>query len=273
MARATPTPGHDFRSPDEKRGCPGRVGRATKVPSPLTVAAPMSTAAHLPELLSQGLVFGFVNSLHCAGMCGPLAAFFLDAPRAAIGYHTARTLAYTAVGAAAGTVGLALGAREWGHGGSWVAFVLAGALVLFAFGFERHLGKIPGAGKLVGGVVARTRRLGPGWRATALGLLTPLLPCGLLYFAYSAAVVAGGPLEGMAYMAGFALGLLPVLAFTQANLGWLHRRLGRDRLRNLARVLMLVAAAMLAWRGIADLQAAAAGAGGGCPLCETPPNG
>lgn len=231
----------------------------------------MSVTAHVPELFTQGLVFGAVNSLHCAGMCGPLAAFFLDAPRAAIPYHAARTLAYTGVGAAAGTVGAALGVEQWGHGGAWVAFVLAGALLLFALGVEKHLGRIPGAGKLVGGVVARTRALAPGWRATALGLVTPLLPCGLLYAAYSAAVVAGGALEGAASMAGFALGLLPLLAFTQVNLGWLHKKLGRDRLRLVSRAVMLLAAAMLVWRGVVALQAT--DAAGACPLCDTPDGG
>jgi sulfite exporter TauE/SafE len=210
-------------------------------------------ANHL-TLLSESLVFGFVNSLHCAGMCGPLAAFFLGDHRAALGYHAARTIGYTAVGFLTGSLGVALGADRWAGGGAWVAFVLAGALVLFAVGVEKHLGRIPGAGRLVGRVVARTRDLPTGVRATTIGLLTPLLPCGLLYAAYSAALVAGSATGGGAAMLGFALGILPVLAFTQFNLDWLTRKLGRDRLRLAARLLMLVAAALLVWRGVNDLQ-------------------
>ena len=220
---------------------------------------------HLDTAFTQGFAFGVVNSLHCAGMCGPVAAFFLDAPRAAIGYHAARTIAYTGIGAAAGSVGIVVGADRWGHGGAWLAIVLALALVLFAAGLDKHLGRIPGAGRLVSSAVQRTRGLSPHWRAATLGALTPLLPCGLLYAAVSAALVAGGPSAGAASMAGFALGLLPLLAFTQANLGWLHRRFGADRMRWIARVTMLVAAAMLLWRGIAGLGAETAAEA--CPLC------
>lgn len=220
---------------------------------------------HLTELTTQGMVFGLANSLHCAGMCGPMAAFFLDAPRAAISYHAARTLAYTGVGAAAGTAGLAIGASDWGHGGAVMAMVLATALLAFALGLDRHLGRVPGAGRLVAATIQRTRRLSPYRRAAAIGLLTPLLPCGLLYAAGSAAMVAGGPAEGAASMLGFSLGLLPVLAITQANVGFLQRALGPERLQLVARITMVLAAAMLAWRAVVSLTAGDPGEA--CPLC------
>lgn len=228
----------------------------------------MSIAAAAPELFAQGLTFGFVNSLHCAAMCGPMAAFFLAAPRAAIGYHAARTFGYIAAGALAGGVGVAFGSGDWGMGGAMVAFVLAAALLAIAGGLERHLGRIPGTGRFVASIVGRTRSWSPAWRAAAIGMLTPLLPCGLLYGAYSAALVAGSPLAGAASMAGFALGLLPVLAVTQANLGWIERRFGRRRLRWIARVTMVIAAAMLVWRGLLAVDAAASGVEAACPLCE-----
>jgi len=220
---------------------------------------------HLTELTTQGMVFGLANSLHCAGMCGPMAAFFLDAPRAAIPYHAARTLAYIGVGAVAGTAGLAIGAADWGHGGAVMALVLATALLAFALGLDRHLGRVPGAGRIVAATVQRTRQLSPYRRAAAIGLLTPLLPCGLLYAAGSAAMVAGGPAEGAASMFGFALGLLPVLAITQANLGFLQRALGRDRMQFVARTTMVIAAVILAWRAVASLTAASPS--DACPLC------
>jgi sulfite exporter TauE/SafE len=221
--------------------------------------------AHLTELTTQGMVFGLANSLHCAGMCGPMAAFFLDAPRAAVSYHAARTLAYVGVGAVAGTAGLAVGAADWGHGGAVMALVLAATLLAFALGLDRHLGRVPGAGRIVSAAIQRTRKLSPHRRAAAVGLLTPLLPCGLLYAAGSAAMVAGGPTEGAASMLGFALGLLPVLAITQANVGVLQRALGPERLQLVTRITMILAAGMLAWRAFASLTAAEPGEA--CPLC------
>ncbi|MGA1524164.1 MAG: sulfite exporter TauE/SafE family protein [Planctomycetota bacterium] len=221
--------------------------------------------AHLTELTTQGMVFGLANSLHCAGMCGPMAAFFLDAPRAAIPYHTARTLAYVGVGTLAGTAGLAVGAADWGHGGAVMALVLALALLAFALGLDRHLGRVPGAGRIVTATIQRTRSMSPYGRAAAIGLLTPLLPCGLLSAAGSAAGAAGGPAEGAASMFGFALGLLPVLVITQANLGFLQRALGPERVQLVARITMVLAALMLGGRAVASLTAA--GPGDACPLC------
>lgn len=223
---------------------------------------------HLTELATQGMVFGLANSLHCAGMCGPMAAFFLDAPGAAIPYHAARTAAYVGVGALAGTAGLAVGASDWGHGGAAMALVLAAALLAFALGLDRHLGRVPGAGRIVTATVQRTRNLSPHRRAAAIGMLTPLLPCGLLYAAGSAAMAAGGPVEGATSMLGFAIGLLPVLAFTQANLGFLQRTLGRERLQLVARTTMVIAAAVLVWRAWASFQAS--DPGDACPLCVGP---
>jgi sulfite exporter TauE/SafE len=147
-----------------------------------------------------------------------------------------------------------------------VAIVLAVALLAFAVGLDKHLGRIPGAGRIVTATIGHTKGLPAGQRATVLGFLTPLLPCGLLYAAVTAAAVSGSTLGGGASMLGFALGLLPLLAFTQLNLGWLHARLGRDRVRWLARIAMTVAAAMLLWRGIGELTSHAESPS--CPLCE-----
>ncbi|MGA0061324.1 MAG: hypothetical protein ACO3RU_17260, partial [Planctomycetota bacterium] len=71
--------------------------------------------------------------------------------------------------------------------------------------------------------------------------------------------------EGAASMFGFALGLLPVLVITQANLGFLQRALGPERVQLVARITMVLAALMLGGRAVASLTAA--GPGDACPLC------
>lgn len=224
----------------------------------------MPTGTSLQVLALEGLTFGAVNSLHCIGMCGPLAAFFLHDRRASFAWQTGRAGAYVAVGALAGALGLALGAGRFATGGAWFAFALAAALVLVAFGFEKVLSRVPGLGGLVTKVTRRAQRLPLVTRALVLGATTPLLPCGLLYAACAAAIASGGPVQGAVSVLGFALGGLPLLLFTHWNLGHLTRRFGAARMRTIARAAMLLAAAVLAWRGVTDLSARDAGHAGGC---------
>ena len=224
----------------------------------------MADSGHVHTLLAEGFAFGFVNSLHCAGMCGPLSAVFLDRPSASIAYHAARAGSYATVGAGAGAIGLALGAGDWAAGGAWFAIALAVSLLLLALGFERWLGGLPILGRTIHRVTARARSLPPNTRAAVLGCVTPLLPCGLLYAACAAAIASGGPLHGAASMAAFAFGSVPLLLVAQWNAGWLARRLGPARLRVVARSAMVLAAAMLLWRGVSDLSLRGEGGVGGC---------
>jgi sulfite exporter TauE/SafE len=102
-------------------------------------------------------------------------------------------------------------------------------------------------------LLARTRGVAPARRALLTGLLTPLLPCGLLWAAFAAAAVAGSALGGGSVMIGFAAGSLPVLALAQTQASVLARRIGSRPLAFLQRGAMLLAAVMLVYRGIAGL--------------------
>ncbi|MEZ5990453.1 MAG: sulfite exporter TauE/SafE family protein [Planctomycetota bacterium] len=208
-----------------------------------------SIAASTP--LIAGLVAGVPVSLHCAGMCGPLAGCFLGGRGVLWRYHAARLLAYAAAGALLGGVGQALGLGSLTGGSPALSFVLAGLLVLFAFGLERRLGKLPGLARVSGAAMRASAGLTPGGRAIAIGALTPLLPCGVLYGAYVFALGTGSTAEGALFMAAFGAGSLPLLLGAQLGLGRLHARLGPIGMRRLQGAAMLAAAAILVWRGLA----------------------
>ncbi len=214
----------------------------------------METAAlQSLECLLEGLGFALANSLHCAGMCGPMASLF-PGRSGIISYQAARVFSYGGVGIVAGVLGASLGTAEIPGNGAATAFVLATFLLLFALGLERHLGRIPGAHKVLGFTLKRSRNLPPRSRAVAVGAITPFIPCGLLYAAYSSALVSGSWHAGGLSMFGFALGSVPLLAFAQFNIGWLQRKLGPKGLLIVSRLAMLAAAAILAWRGYVSMQ-------------------
>lgn len=208
--------------------------------------------------LFESFVFGAANSVHCAGMCGPLALAVAGGTRDACSYHLGRVLSYGAMGVAFGAIGSAFGSRSLTTPAAWVSFVLAAGIVMLVCFGERGAVRVPGLGGLVQRALSRARGLPPAARAAALGIATPLLPCGLLWSACAGSALAGSPFGGGGVMVGFALGSVPLLLLVQTQ-GWrLAQRLGPRVLARVQRLAMLSAAAVLVWRGVVALQ------GGSC---------
>jgi sulfite exporter TauE/SafE len=202
----------------------------------------------------DSFIFGTANSLHCACMCGPLALAFQGGTKGAVSYHLGRAASYGTVGVGLGGLGSALGTTGLGASSAWVAFVLALGLVVLALVGERGALAIPGLGGALQRAMARKRGWSPTLRAGALGLATPLLPCGLLWAACAGASLAGSAVAGGEVMLGFALGSLPLLLLAQTQAVALARRFGPRTLQLLQRGAMLLAAGTLAWRGWLALQ-------------------
>jgi sulfite exporter TauE/SafE len=192
--------------------------------------------------------------VHCACMCGPLALAFQGGTKGAVSYHLGRTCAYGALGVGLGSAGAALGARELGTPTAWVAFVLAAGILVLVLVGERGAIAVPGLGRLLQRLMARTRALSPTARAGLLGLATPLLPCGLLWSACAGAAVAGSAWAGGGVMTGFALGSLPLLFVAQSQAGRLARHVGPTTMAWIQKGSMLLAAGVLVWRGVVAAQ-------------------
>lgn len=174
----------------------------------------------LPALLAAGLAGSVV---HCTAMCGPFvlgqaadrmarlpAGRMCEAARLRSGlllpYHAGRLATYTALGAAAGSVGvLRLPAAV-----PATLLALAGvAFLLLALGRLRPALVPALAGGTAGGfgwLAGPAGRLG----GLPLGLALGFLPCGMVYAALAAAASAG-PLMGGAAMLAFGLGTVPAL--------------------------------------------------------------
>ena len=173
------------------------------------------------------LLSSLAGSLHCAGMCGGLAAVAAGGEgtggRAAAiaAYNGGRLLAYVALGALAGAAGRALDLGGALVGVQRLATAAAGALVVGwgALALAQSLGarlprhRRPGRAEAL--VAAALRRAGGGSRArraATVGVLTGLLPCGWLWAFVVAAAGTGTWGGGAGLMAVFWLGTLPVMA-------------------------------------------------------------
>jgi uncharacterized protein len=200
-------------------------------------------------------VAGLVTSLHCAGMCGPLACSVIPVRRdqgdpmvAAVAYHGARLGIYTLLGVLAGGLGalplswVSTSALRWLP---WLAVVF---FIGLAFRWDRYAPRVPLLGRLYLGVSGRLRGKPAPVTAAALGLATPLLPCGPLYFLVALAFLTGSSLRGAEFMLAFGLGTVPLLWITQTQFGRLQRRVAPATLESIRKALALAAAAVVAWR-------------------------
>ena len=167
--------------------------------------------------LWTAFLLGLTGSLHCAGMCGPLA---LALPRVAgsrwahvvsrLAYNAGRVVTYAALGFVFGLIGKSLamaGVQRWVSIGLGVV-LLAAVLVSRAEVF-----RLPAAwtsGWLKPALGRQLRRRGVGSLAV-LGLLNGLLPCGLVYVACAGAAAMGTVQGAVEYMIVFGLGTVPMM--------------------------------------------------------------
>jgi uncharacterized protein len=237
---------------------------------PDATGMPIENAAgenHMEAMpLFAALAAGLTGSLHCALMCGPLACIGGGGKAGpALAWHAGRTLSYSALGALLGGAGAAALTGYSATLKPWLPLVMAIGLAITALDLGKRW-KAPAAlAQMTRGVAAASAKFSPPARALSLGLITPLLPCGLLWGMALASAAAGGALAGAAVLGTFALGSAPALLLAQAQ-----ARLwptGGRWAAPLRRGVVLLAAAVIVWRAL-SVDASAATEAAAPPHCH-----
>mgnify|MGYP002789492185 CR=1 FL=1 len=204
---------------------------------------------------AAALMAGLVTSLHCAGMCGPLACMLspgrgerVDAQTVHTVYHLSRLLGYAALGALAGGIGRMPLGLLGGEAGKYLPWVLVLFFVVVAARLDQRLPRLAWLGRIQVRLQGWLRGRSRVRVAAVMGAATPLLPCGPLYFLVALAALSGSALRGVEFMLAFGLGTVPVLWLVQANASWVRGRLTPTGLRRTQATLALVTAAVLTWR-------------------------
>lgn len=212
------------------------------------------------------LAAGLVTSLHCVGMCGPLACSACarggsaGSIAATLVYHGSRIVSYALVGIAAGLVGRRLSDALMGGATRWMTWLFVIFFLAVVVGLDKRF-RVPmpkGAMAWLGGV---SSRCGPRARAGVLGFFTPLLPCAPLYLVVVAAALSGSAWAGGAIMAAFALGTVPLLFILQSQFFRLGSVWSPGTMDFLRRGLALASVVLLLVRGTYS-------ASTGCPMCH-----
>ncbi len=210
-------------------------------------------------MLVSALILGLLGSLHCVGMCGPIA-FMLPVDRSnsfkkvsQIGmYHFGRLLAYSIIGLVFGLVGKSLYIFGIQQQLSIIIGVLMIVVVLLPhkaigkYNLSKPLYKIiskvkTGLGKALKKKTADT--------FLTIGFLNGFLPCGLVYMAVFGAVATGSLLEGSLYMVLFGLGTIPLMT-TAIYLGKFLNSTIKQRIQKAIPVFVVIIGVLFILRGL-----------------------
>ncbi len=219
---------------------------------------------------------GFLGSIHCMAMCGPIAGYGCGMPRTnrrwfdPLLFVGGKFVSYSLLGLLAGGLGKWVSSSHWlPKTEAWLSISVGTAMaVIILYHWVVPAGKSvhwsirifrPLLRKIGDPESSGSRNLLP---ALSLGFFAALLPCGLLYAMLLRAGATGSILSGMLMMQAFGIGTSPALIGIGAISHLLPAKIQKHAVR-FGEIVMLVMAASLLYRGINGLKSPKQ-----CPLCE-----
>lgn len=209
--------------------------------------------------LWTAFIIGLAGSLHCVGMCGPIAIalpipetsrfkFFLGR----ISYNLGRVITYAFLGIIFGFIGKSL----FIGGYQKILSIALGVLILIIFFLPgKYTVYLTGA-RLHEKISLKLKGL---WRILMqkksigslfiIGILNGFLPCGLVYIAIAGSISTGTALGGALYMALFGIGTIPIM-LAMSLVGKMFGNNIRLHLRKLLPVGAILLAALFILRGL-----------------------
>jgi len=174
------------------------------------------------DLYIVALMTGLVGSLHCIGMCGPIAVALPLGNKSwfhkvigSIIYNAGRVVTYALLGIIFGLLGQGIemaGLQQWASIGLGIVLILS---VLFPVLFKGQVNIdrffFGFASKLIG-KFRKLFSISSYPSLLVIGLLNGLLPCGLVYVAIAGAINTNDIVHGAIYMSIFGVGTIPIMA-------------------------------------------------------------
>lgn len=173
-------------------------------------------------MLFSAFFFGLISSLHCIGMCGPIA-MMLPLERnnptkkvfQVLVYHFGRLTAYGTLGLVFGLLGKGLYLAGFQQqmsifvGIVMIAVVLIPEKIFARYNFSKPIYRI--ISKVKSSLGSQFKKKSPD-AIFMIGLLNGFLPCGLVYAALFGAIAMQNEFYGIAYMLLYGLGTIPMMS-------------------------------------------------------------
>ncbi|CAH0995485.1 hypothetical protein EMA8858_01608 [Emticicia aquatica] len=176
---------------------------------------------------------GFIGSLHCVGMCGPIAMMLpADTSKrwkfilGRVLYNGGRVLTYGVLGLFVGFIG-----ESTGYFISQKSLsIILGALILFGVflpkSWQNKLSLNPQIFRFTNFIKSSLSALFKKHSLVTqftFGLLNGFLPCGLVYAALSGAFLTERVIDGMFFMLFFGFGTLPMMLGISLGATWFRK--------------------------------------------------
>lgn len=173
-------------------------------------------------MLYSAFIFGLISSLHCIGMCGPIAMMLpVDRSNPAkkviqiLLYHLGRLFAYASLGLVFGILG-----RGFFMAGmqQQLSIIVGILMIIIAIVPEKIFMKYnfskpvyQAISKVKSSLGSQFKRKSPDALFT-IGLLNGFLPCGLVYAALFGAIAMQNITLSVTYMVLYGLGTIPMMS-------------------------------------------------------------
>lgn len=205
--------------------------------------------------LQVAFFIGLFGSIHCVGMCGPLA-LALPANNAGtlwlvfdkLIYQLGRVISYTLLGFIIGLIGK----QVWLLGIQQSVSIISGILIIAAalarlFKWRFFNPKTGGPPALINrGLVYALQHK---WGHLFIGMLNGLLPCGFVYLALVGAVNTPSVVSSAQYMFWFGMGTLPLMLIAALSTGFFSLNI-RRKLNSIIPYFMLCLGIWFVMRGL-----------------------
>ncbi|MCI9844912.1 sulfite exporter TauE/SafE family protein [Flavobacterium pectinovorum] len=172
-------------------------------------------------MLYSAFILGLISSLHCVGMCGPIAMMLpIDHQNEAkkvmqiITYHLGRLAAYATIGLIFGLLGRGFflaGLQQKMSifiGLAMIIAVLIPERIFSKYNFSKPVYKVISSLKSTLGSQFKKKSYKSLF---TIGLLNGFLPCGMVYVALFGAIAMQSASFGILYMLLFGLGTIPLM--------------------------------------------------------------
>lgn len=172
-------------------------------------------------MLYSALIFGLISSLHCVGMCGPIAMMIpIDRNNPAkkviqiMTYQLGRITAYASLGLVFGLLGKGFFLAGWQQQLSILVGVL---MIVIALVPEKKLAAYNFSKPIYLFVSKVKQQLGQQFKSKSfkslylIGLFNGYLPCGMVYAALFGAIAMHSISLSILYMILFGMGTIPLM--------------------------------------------------------------
>ncbi|MDB5285031.1 MAG: hypothetical protein JWO06_4106 [Bacteroidota bacterium] len=211
------------------------------------------------EMLLTALTLGFLGSLHCVGMCGPIALSLpvvsnnpLSRVMGIVAYNGGRVFTYAILGFAFGLLGKTFIIAGYQQALSIVLGLLILSMIFLPHRYKQKLEFATGLFKPVAKLKTGLSKLFIRKTYSSLfsiGVLNGLLPCGLVYTAVAGAIALADVQKAGLFMALFGLGTVPAMLGLALTGQKISLEL-RNRFRKVVPVFVGAMAVLLIMRGL-----------------------